>query len=201
MMNTRVIFEGNSLTALDANSVNVGGQYVAQTIYNTIISTKSRVSMISWAVSGRNQTQIATDIGIHITPYAQPGSIISYWEGTNAMGAGGMSAVDAYAQVVSYAQTVIPYGVQLVVGTVAARDMAGDAADLMDRIDAYNALIRSGAATYGWTTADVAADAAFATRAACSNGTNYKADKIHMATAGQNLAASIFATTITPLIP
>lgn len=197
---SNIFFEGNSLTALDNNSTAVGGQYLAQKVYSNIIATKSRIAMTSFAVSGRTQTMINASIATNITPNLKAGDYIVLWEGTNDMGVNALSAADAFANVVTYVNAVKALGAIVIVGTVAARDMTGDAGDLMTRIDAYNVLVRAGASTYGYTVADIAASTLFDTRADASNATYYKADKIHMATAGQDAAALIFSNTITPLL-
>lgn len=195
-----IFFEGNSLTAYDNNSTAVGGQYVAQKVYGNIIATKSSIAMTSFAVSGRTQTMINAAISTNITPNLNDGDCIVLWEGTNDMSVNGLSAADAFAAVVTYVNTVKALGAIVIVGTVAARDMVGDASDLMTRIDAYNVLVRAGASTYGYTVADIGASALFDTRADASNATYYKADKIHMTTAGQDTAALILSNTLIELL-
>ena len=190
----RIHFEGNSLTALDSNSNTVNGQYVAQTAYNTIAASRNNVSIVSFAVSGRTSTQINAAMGTQILASIQPRDAVIYWEGTNEMQVNGTSAADAFALVVTYRNGIWSYSPSLYICTVAARDLAGDDADLMTRIDAYNVLVRNNASTYGYTVVDIGGMPEFDTRADASNTTYYKADKIHMTTAGQNLAAGKMST-------
>jgi len=194
----KVLWLGNSLSNLDSNANAVNGQYVPITTYNSL--TKSKLSLFSYAVSGYTQTTINSLLGSNIGVMLNAKDIIVNWEGTNDMGINNLSGAAAFANLVTACQYVTSRGGIFVVGTVAARDMSGDAVDLMDRIDAYNVLVRANNGTYGYYIADIAANVNFATRAAASNLTYYKADKIHMATAGQNLCATIFQSTIQPLL-
>lgn len=195
-----IFFEGNSLTALDSNSANVGGQYVAQKTYANIIAVKSGVAMTSFAISGRTQTQINASFSTNIAPNLMEGDIVNIWEGTNDMGVNGLSGADAFTNLLTEIQAVKALGGIVFVGTVAARDMTGDAVDLMDRIDAYNALVRANSGTYGYTVSDIAANALFNARSDASNTTYYKTDKIHMATAGQDICAGILSAPIIAIL-
>lgn len=196
----RIFFEGNSLTALSSNSDVVGDQHVARTAYETIIQSKSKIAMFSFAVSGRTQTLINASFSTNISPMLRPNDIVFNWEGTNDLSVNALSASAAFANLVTHCNNVKAIGGRFVVGTVAARDYAGDAGDLMTRIDAYNVLVRANSSTYGYTICDIAANANFATRAATANTTYYKADKLHMTTAGQDLVASLISTSLLTIL-
>lgn len=198
----KIFFEGNSLTALAVNSITiVGGQYVANTAYATVILSKNGVAMTSYAVSGRSQTDINASVSTNITPYVKQNDIIFLWEGTNDLNVNGASSAQAWTNVLTYINSVSSIGVKLIIGTVIARDKIGDAADLMTRIDEYNTLVRDNAIVYNYTVCDLGADPLFDVRADASNATYYNGDKVHLATAGQNTIAALISTSIISLIP
>ena len=195
----KLIFEGNSLTDLGQDGGPVYGQYVPLTIYNNVKASHTLVYSC-YAISGRTQTQINASLSTNITPYIRPGDIIINWEGTNDLFVNALSANDAYANLVTYANTVRNLGAKLIIGTVIARDYVSDPGDLMDRIDAYNVLVRTNASSICEAVCDLGADAMFDTRADTANGTNYKADKVHLATAGQNNVISLMTTTLNTIL-
>jgi hypothetical protein len=191
-----IIFEGNSLSNFNSNSSVLNNHYVPRGIYDNQTGTYHPLAFTSFAISGRNQTQINASITSNIAPLCKKNDVIFLWEGTNDLNTNALSAAAAYANVVTYIQTVQGYGAVVIVGTVLARDFTGDAADLMTRIDSYNALVRSGAATYGYTVCDLAADPLFDTRADASNATYYNGDKLHQTTAGQDRVITLASTTM-----
>lgn len=195
----QIIFEGNSLFNHAASTLVVGGQYVTTGVYNSIAASRV-LSYNSYATSGESQAQINALLSTNITPYIKTNDVIVLWEGTNALNVDGLSAAAAFAEVVTYINTVIPYGVKLVIGTVIARDKATDAADLMTRIDAYNVLVRNNAATYGYTVWDIGANTLFDTRADASNGTYYDTDKVHQITAGKDAEVTSLITHLTSIL-
>lgn len=192
----KLIFEGNSLSAFAVNSSFANGYYIPQAVYTNVKATHLPLVYTCLAISGRNQTQINTDIETNIRPIAAPGDIIVLWEGTNDMYTNGLSGAVAYANLVTYINTVKTYGARVVVCTVIARDYALDRADLMTDVDSYNNLVRSNASSLGITVCDLAADPLFDTRADASNGTYYNGDKIHQATAGQDQMITLMTTTL-----
>jgi hypothetical protein len=196
----RIIFEGNSLMNYSAEPLFLFGHYIPQTVYNNVRTAHFKLAYTSYAISGRTQTLINASLSTNITPFVKAGDIILIWEGTNDMGVNALSGAAAFANVVTYLNTVAPYGVKVVLCTVIARDMTGDAADLMTRIGDYNTLIRNSASTYGYTVCDLAADTHFDARADASDATYYNADKIHQALVGQDLVISLMTTSVNTLI-
>lgn len=190
---TNIFFEGNSLSNQGSDGGPVNGHYVTTIAYNTIIASKRGIAMHRNAISGQKQSQINSAFATRVAPYAKPGDWLFNWEGTNSLDLDGLSAAAAFAELVTLSGYCSSAGINLMIGTVIARDGAGDAADLMTRIDAYNVLVRNNAATYGYRVCDLAANAAFDSRADASSG-NYGADKIHLVQAGQDIAAGIIST-------
>lgn len=185
-----IIFDGNSLFNNVTNLNVAGGQYVPIRVYANLISS----NIIAWqcyAKGGRTQTQINADIPNNIAPQVKTRDIIVLWEGTNDLNVNGLSAADAYSNLVTYANTVRAYGVKLVICTVIARDGGSDPGDLMTRIDSYNSLVRANASSICDAICDLAADPLFDTRADASNSTYYLADKVHQTTAGQEYVISL----------
>lgn len=194
-----LIFEGNSLTDLGQDGGPVYGQYIPLTVYANV-RTGRVLNYRCYSISGRTQTQINASLPTNILPFIKAGDIIVNWEGTNDLFVNSLSAADAYANLVTYSQAVRAMGVKLVICTVIARDFATDPPDLMDRVDAYNVLVRNNASSICEAVCDLGADAMFDTRADTANGTNYKADKVHLATAGQNNVITLMTTSINSIL-
>lgn len=195
----RIFFEGNSLMNCAINFSAGGGQYIPNQVYNGL--TKTRLSMFSYAISGRNQTQINASLPTNIYPYLRENDIIVLWEGANDMYTNGISGADAYANLVTYSTAVRSRGAKLIVCNVIARDYTLDPADLMDtRIPAYNQLTRDNSATICDALVDLAGYPEFNARADASNTTFYNSDKIHQATAGQTLVINGLIAAIQPLL-
>lgn len=195
----RIFFEGNSLMNCAINFGGTGGQYIPNQVYSGL--TKSKLAMFSYAISGRNQTQINAALPTNIYPYLLEGDLIVLWEGTNDMYTNGLSGADAYANLVTYSTAVRSRGAKLIVCNVIARDFSGDAADLMNtRIPAYNQLTRDNSSSICDAFVDLASYPEFDTRSDASNLTYYNADKIHQATAGQTLVINGLISAIQPLL-
>jgi lysophospholipase L1-like esterase len=113
----------------------------------------------------------------------------------------GLTGAQAYANLVTYANTVRALGIKLVICTVIARDLAGDPADLMNtRIPDYNTLLRANYASISDAFCDLAASPLFDTRADASNTTYYQTDKLHLTAAGEDAIEALITTAVTPLI-
>lgn len=181
----KLIFEGNSLFNVTVDNNAVGGHYIPTNVYNNL--TKSKLTFTSYAISGRTQTQIIASLATNIGPYIQPQDIVVNWEGTNDIDGNALSGAQGYANLVTCADYVQSRGGIYVACTITARDFAGDDADLMDRIDAYNALVRTNQSYFLGGIVDLASYAEFNTKADASNTTYYHADKLHLRTAAQAL--------------
>lgn len=171
-----------------------GGHFIPVSVYDAVRSGRT-LAYTSLALAGRTQTQINAALGTNISPRARYNDVVVLWEGTNDMYLNDLSGADAYANLVTYRNAVIALGAKLVVCTVIARDYVDDDPDLMDRIDAYNVLVRNNSGLFT-AVCDLAANAAFDTRADASNTTYYNADKIHQAQGGQDLVITL----LTPVV-
>lgn len=198
VLNQNIFWEGNSLSSYSVNSgadtYTLNQFYIPMNTYNNI-RTGHRVGIYNLSISGRNQTQINADIATKIAPWIKTNDICVVWEGTNDMYTNGLSGADAFANLMTYVNTVHEYGAKVVVCTVIARDYVLDAPDLMDRVDAYNALVRANASSFECI-ADLGADSRFDTRADASNGIYYNADKIHQSAVGQDVVFALITTAI-----
>lgn len=193
-----IIFEGNSLFNRQTGGATDGGQYIPVTVYNNVRATYP-LAYQSRAISGRNQSQINAAITTNIAPFAKRNDVMVIWEGTNDLYTNGVTGQQAYDNLMTYVTTVRGYGAKVVVCTVIARDYALDPADLMDRIAAYNTLIRNNTSNFD-AVCDLAADPVFDTRADASNTTYYNADKIHQAQGGQDQVVTLLTATLIALL-
>lgn len=182
-----------------AAPLNLHGQYIPNTIY-TNVKTGRILAYMSHAISGRNQTQINASITTNITPFVRVGDLIVLWEGTNDMYTNGLSGADAYANLVTYINTVKTYGASVIVATVIARDFTSDPVDLMTRIGDYNTLVRANASSLGITICDLAADPVWDARADASDLTYYNADKIHQSLVGQDKVITMLTSTVNTVL-
>jgi len=194
-----IIFEGNSLFNYMSNAGGLFGFYIPQGVYNNVKGSYV-LAYTSFAISGRNQTQINSSISTNIAPLVKFKDVIIVWEGTNDLYTNGLSGQAAYDNLTTYVNMVRAYGAIVIVCTVIARDGATDSADLMTRIGDYNTLVRNNAGSLGITVCDLAADPLFDTRADASNATYYNADKIHQTTAGQDRVITLLSTTTTSVL-
>lgn len=190
----QIFFEGNSLFARAAGGSIDNGHFTPVTVYDAVRSGIT-LAYTSLAIAGRTQTQINSSLSTNITSKARHNDIIVLWEGTNDMYVNDLSGADAYANLITYRNAVIALGVKLVVCTVIARDYVDDDVDLMDRIDAYNALVMANTGLFDGVCA-LHQDVAFNERADASNTTYYNADKIHQAQGGQDLVITL----LTPVV-
>lgn len=195
----QVFFEGNSLFNNRAGVNASGGYYCAIKTYQNSAATKDIV-FFSRAIGGQTQTQINANIATKITPFVRRGDVIVLWEGTNDLSVNALTGAQAYANLVTYANTVRALGAKLIICTVIARDFTTDAADLMDRIDDYNELVRANQSSICDALCDLAADPLFDTRADASNTTYYLADKLHQTQVGQDYIAGLISTTLNTLV-
>lgn len=194
----KIIFEGNSLSwTTQRNPDGLNEYYIPRAIAAVAAPTYTPVY---FPISGQTQATINSLMATKVLQYSEKGDIVVLWEGTNDLNVGALSAQAAFDNVVIYAQKVVGRGCKLVICTATARDFAGDAADLMTRIDAYNVLVRNNAATYGYTICDLGADPMFDTRADTANATNYSTDLLHLIKPGQDNVISLLTTAVTPLI-
>ena len=195
----KLIFEGNSLMANSSAGINQWEYYLVKTVYASIRASHE-VTLLNFSISGRNQTQINDSIATNITPNVREGDIIILWEGTNDMYTNGLSGAAAYANLVTYSETVRALGAQLVLCNVIARDYELDAGDLMDRIDAYNALCDANQAAICDAYVDLYAEPEFDTRADASDTDYYHTDKIHIVQGAYDIINPLITAAIETLL-
>ena len=189
-----IIFEGNSLFFRATGGAVDGGRFIPVSIYESVRVGRT-LAFHELSLAGRTQTQINAALSTNIYPVAKHNDVIVLWEGTNDMYVNDLSGAAAYANLVTYRNAVVALGAKLVVATVIARDYLDDDVDLMDRIDAYNALVMANTSLFDGVCA-LHQDAAFNARADASNLTYYNADKIHQAQGGQDLVVTL----LTPVV-
>lgn len=194
----QIFFEGNSLFARATGGSVDNGHFIPVSIYDAVRSGRT-LAYRSLAIAGRTQTQINSSLSTNILPHARYNDVIVLWEGTNDMYVNDLSGAAAYANLVTYRDAVVALGAKLVVCTVIARDYVDDDADLMDRIDAYNALVMANSSLFTAVCA-LHQDAAFNARADASNLTYYNADKIHQAQGGQDLVVTLLTPVVSGIL-
>lgn len=193
----KIFFEGNSLFSHNKNiSGSNEDMYIPRATYAGLTTS---LLPVYYPISGQTQTQINSNLTTKVLLYSQKGDVVVLWEGTNDMHVNGLSGADAYANLITYRNKVIGRGLKLVVATTIARDYATDAADLMDRIDDYNTLIRANTDQFT-AVCDLAANSLFDTRADASNTTYYHTDKLHLITAGQDAIKDLLITSVQAIL-
>lgn len=186
-------WDGNSL------SVSYAGDW--RIVLNCYSVARSGIVLAyrNLAVSGKTQTTINNNFSTKMSPELKRGDICVCWEGTNDMHVNSLSGADAYAKLLTYAQSVRDAGASIVVGTVIARDYVDDDADLMDRIDDYNTLIRNNSNEFD-AVADLGGNSVFDSTNDASNTTYYQTDKIHIKPAAEDVIIPIFNSAIATVL-
>jgi hypothetical protein len=192
----KLVFQGNSLFDTNVNHTINGLKYVTLKIYDNIRAVKT-FAFFDFSVSGQDQTTINTLISTQISTFVKSGDIVVIWEGTNDLAHdNALTGAAAYAKLVTFIQACQAVGAKVIVCTAIARDLSGDAADLMTRIGDYNTLIRNNYVSLGVTLCDLGVDTHFDARGDCANATYYDTDKLHLVQTGQDLVASTITTSI-----
>jgi lysophospholipase L1-like esterase len=164
-------------------------------VYNSLIGSNSLTLDNHLCISGQTTTQLVGKLPqIHQT--IEKGDVCIFWEGTNDMRLNSLTGAQAWTNTLQFILSVIPVGVRLIVGTVLARDQAGDPTALMDTyIPDYNNSIRTNT-HHGYTVVDYAANPIFDARVDASNTTYYDPDKLHL----NNTGYQVIIDTLTPAI-
>lgn len=195
----KLVFQGNSLFNTGVNHVTNGLRYTTLAIYDNIRAVKT-FAYFDYSVAGADQLDINALISSQITGRLSASDIVTIWEGTNDLAHdNALTGQAAYNNLVAFCSAVRNQGAKLVVCTAIARDLAGDAADLMTRIGDYNTLVRNNQSSICDALCDLGANANFDARADCANGTYYAADKLHLVQGGQDLTVSLITTSIQTL--
>lgn len=194
----QVIVDGNSLTQKDGTNADLKYR-MPLTLFTTLRTNNKIFGGQHYGVTGKRTSQLITDFPTKIAPYLRVGDIVVLWEITNDIGSGGVTAQQAYDNVVTYVNLVRALGAKCVVVGFIARDYVTDAADVITRGFACNALLAANPSFYD-AFVDIGANAAFDTRSDASNTTYYNADKIHLTNVGYDLVATLIEPTINALI-
>ena len=192
----KLVFQGNSLFNTGVNHTTNGLRYTTLGIYDNIRAVKT-FAYFDYSVAGADQVDINALISTQITGRLNQNDIVVIWEGTNDLAHdNALTGQAAYNNLVTFSTAVRDQGAKLVICTAIARDLAGDAADLMTRIGDYNTLIRNNQSSICDALCDLGANANFDQRADCANTTYYDSDKLHLVQGGQDLTISLITTTI-----
>ena len=199
----RIIFEGNSLFALKSISAtpglaDYGGHYIDKTIHTNL--GNAPLCFQSNATEAETGTIILNNAPTITVSQLKYNDIVIYWEGTNDMYVNGLTGAQAWANVTAWLTLVKAKAPKIIICTVISRDYSLDPAGLMNtEIPAYNTLVRDNTGL-GYTLCDLAIDPLFGTRADASDVRYYCADKLHLITAGQDIAISLITTVAQTLI-
>lgn len=186
----QVIFDGNSMTDGSTSS------YPATTVAALTGTWYSR----NFGVSGQTTTQMISDGVSQIDPFYDSrvtNNVLVAWETTNELKLG-VSATDAYNNLVAYCRARKNAGFKVVVPTILPRSESGTPEDFNTKRATVNTNIRNNYASFATAIADVAANTDIGEDGDSENATYY-ADKVHMTTAGYNIVAGIVATAINSL--
>lgn len=191
-----IVCDGNSLTT-GQNAT--GPVYYYPSVLGKLAQNAAYTTNV--AVGGRATPAQIAALTANVYPLynAAYQNIYIGWEGTNdlSIGAGSVSASQAYANLITLAQAVMSNGWQCVLGTVLPRQNAGLYAGFESDRLALNALLRSGASQYGYTLVDVGANTLLSDP---TNATYYNAtDKTHLTNAGYNIVARLFGSGVAQL--
>lgn len=190
----RLIFNGNSHWNVGQNSITVlNDYYVPKTIYDNIRGTYPTTACL-FAISGNPTTTMNANFATQNAPVIQKGDVVVLWEITNDLSVNGLTGAQAYAQLVTFANSVHALGAYIIVGTTTARNHSGDAADIWTRGQDCNTLIRNSVGVFD-AICDPAVDTHFDDQADCAN-TTYYIDGLHFATAGQALIITYWTNSI-----
>lgn len=190
----RLIIQGNSLTNLHSGTLVPNGQYMAKKIYEGVIAAKSNISVVFLSINGNPTTTMNANFNTLTAPFIRPGDHVHLWEITNDLAVNGLTGAQAYDEVIEYCGKVRALGGTVSVGTFIARNNAGDAADLYDRGQACNVLLRA-----NWASpapdfdllCDIGIDPVFLLKTAADDTIYYQNDKLHLTTVGSDYGAPL----------
>lgn len=194
--NKKLFFQGNSLLDTNLNHTINNLKYVTYTLYNNIRGSYPGLALVEYSISGQDQVQINALMTQQFTSaLVYQNSVVVIWEGTNNLSHyPSKTGAEAFADLQSFITHVSQFTSKIIVCTTIARDLSGDPADLMTRIDDYNVLVRANYS--GNNLCDLALNANFWPRSAASNTTYYDTDKLHLVQTGQDLVISLLTTAV-----
>lgn len=196
----RLFIQGNSLLDTGLNHLVNNQKYVTYTLYDNIRANYPSLSLHDYSISGQDQVQINALMTAQFTPQmVRPWDVVVNWEGTNNLSHyPTKTGAQAFADLQTWVSHVSQYTSKIIICTIIARDITGDPADLMTRINDFNVLVRANYS--GNNLCDLAANSNLWPRSAASNTTYYDTDKLHLVSGGQNLVISLLTTAIQNII-
>ena len=188
--NRNLVFHGNSIMATQATRTQ-NSQYWTTRCYNNLLSSGvTNINHFNFAKTAKDTGFLNTQLSSIIV-----GSLVSdktyliFHEITNDYVLIGSTATQCYNNVVTYCNTAVSLGIpkkNILVGTMLARNFAGDPAGLeADRLT-INTNIRDNFSTFCGAVLDFATLPYFDAIGDASNTTYYDADKLHLSATGDN---------------
>jgi len=179
--NPQYILDGNSLTM----SLNF---YLANTLYAKFRTVNVVFAGQHYGVAGKTTTQLIADFPTKVAPIIRKGDRVYFWEITNDLNLGHVTAQQAYDNVVTYAGLVHAKGAKIYVINFIARNESGQDADVNTRGFAVNALLAANSSLFD-RIIDVGSRAEFDDVTDASDTRYYNADKLHLVTRGLDTIA------------
>lgn len=192
----RLIFDGNSLVARAGSLAN--GQYIGTTLYNSL--TGAKPAYFNYAVAGRNTTQLISDFPTKVAPYIAPGDILVFWELTNDIKQNGLTAQQAYDNLVTYCGLAKAKGAIVITMSMISRNQNGTEGSGIETTRlAVNALLNADHSFCDYYF-DAGGLSQFDSQADTANTTYYESDQLHLTNAGYQLIVDNLLPIVQPLI-
>lgn len=187
----------------DSGPEGTSDSFCMNVIRQTLPQLLRDVHMVNMAVHG---TQAATEYarravklgGTNRTVSGKKIMVFSY--GSNDLNAS-VTGVNLFNNtVLPYIQYIQGQGFSAIISTILPRvDFTSGSSKEIQRLE-FNQLLRDNAATYGYAVADYVSDPRLDTPADTADTTYWNADRIHMNSAGQGIAADILAPQINAIL-
>lgn len=185
-----VVFEGNSLTALNASWVTICWPSL---LMKRPSLAQHRLAGINVAVGGDGILQAAERAPIYVDPLAPIGGVVVLWEGTNGLGQSGYDAALTYRQHRDYCLERKKAGWRVVIGTIANRKYGTppnpDPRHEPARLE-FNRLIRESWRGFADALLDIGSDVKLGQPTSADNP-RYFRDGIHLTADGASRVADL----------
>lgn len=195
--NRQIIFDGNSLTNIDA-SLNTFKYYLPIKLFYDLRTAGKIFAGQHYGISGKRTSQLIADFPTKIAPFLRKGDIVILWEITNDVGQA-IGSQQAYNNLVTYSGLVRDKGAKIVVVNFIARDSVGDYVNLNADGFGVNALLAADTTNFDGKV-DVGSLPQFDAKSDCANTTYYNADKVHLTNTGYDLISAQIQTVIQSMI-
>ena len=189
-----IIFHGNSLFSTIAGTTTNGGRYCEMKIYNVIITANNKLNGIFFSIGGDPTTTKINNWNTQTLPAIKKNDIVILWEITNDVSVNGLTGLQAYNNLVTFANLVHGVGAKIIVGTAIARNNAADG-DKYTRNSDCNALVMADNSTFDLKI-NIGGHTNFVNATDADNTIYYLTDKIHSTQRGSDSIASYFSTNI-----